>query len=95
MAGTGCASYAAKDAVALSDPSERLRPLESLPPTDYRSLSGRHRGSRQLLFDDDRVAACVVKDGHDSGADVGRRLRNTTPLLVSRACSAWMSSMEN
>jgi hypothetical protein len=30
----------------------------------------------QLLFDElNEVAACVVKDGHDSGADVGRRLR--------------------
>jgi hypothetical protein len=30
----------------------------------------------RLLFDElNEVAACVVKDGHDSGADVGRRLR--------------------
>ena len=30
----------------------------------------------RLLFDElNGVAACVVKDGHDSGADVGRRLR--------------------
>jgi hypothetical protein len=30
----------------------------------------------QLLFDElNEVAAYVVKDGHDSGADVGRRLR--------------------
>ena len=30
----------------------------------------------RLLFDElYEVAACVVKDGHDSGADVRRRLR--------------------
>jgi hypothetical protein len=31
----------------------------------------------RLLFEElNEVAACVVKDGHDSGADVGRRLRD-------------------
>jgi hypothetical protein len=50
----------------------------------------------RLLFDElNEVAACVVKDGHDSGADVVGGSVNTTPLLVSRACSASMSSMAN
>jgi hypothetical protein len=50
----------------------------------------------RLLFDElNEVAACVVKDGHDSGADVVGGSVNTTPLLVSRACSASMSSTAN
>ena len=53
------------------------RGAQQRPGSASRSSAGVVVVLVRLLFDElNEVAACVVKDGHDSGADVGRRLRD-------------------
>jgi hypothetical protein len=66
--------YAVKDAVALSDPSERLRPSRIVVPIDYRSACGTSPGRSRCLVS----ARAAAAGSPPRGAPWCRALRDQT-----------------